>query len=204
MFISHRFPGPQPKRFGPQEYKKIQSYERPYISVTEICGCIRQAYYVRMRYPVNLNEQFKFSYLYLIQRVGDRVHEIIEELSDFSESEKTIISEKYKVKGRVDGIRENYIYEVKSIDVDKFKNKYLPEHYLQGLIYAYILNTEYDYNINYVTIIYVTRNLKKIVPFDIEINNKLAESLLSRALLLKSSLNANQVPDPIGSLDDHC
>lgn len=187
-----------------EEYKKLQSYERPYISVSEICTCLRQSYYSRNRYPINISEKFSFSYLYLIQKAGDLIHSVIEELYDFSETEKTVVSEKYKVKGRVDGIRESYLYEIKSIDPNKFKNEYLPEHYIQGLVYAYILNSEYEYNIRTITIIYVIRTLKKIVPFDIKVDNKLAESLLNRALILKRSLTSSKVPDPIGSTIDHC
>ena len=187
-----------------EEHKKIQSYERPYISVTEICGCLRQSYYVRMRYPVNLHEQFRFSYLYLIQKIGNKIHEVIQDLYDFSEIEKTIVSEKYKVKGRIDGIRGSFIHEIKSIDDGKFKNTFIREHYFQGLIYAYILNTEYDYNITTITIIYVMRNLKRIVPFDIPIDNQLAQSLLSRAPLLLSSIKTSQVPDPFGATKEMC
>jgi len=187
-----------------EEHKKIQSYERPYISVTEICGCLRQSYYVRMRYPVNLHDQFRFSYLYLIQKIGNKIHEVIQDLYDFSEIEKTIVSEKYKVKGRIDGIRGSFVHEIKSIDDVKFKNTFIREHYFQGLVYAYILNTEYDYNITTITIIYVMRNLKRITPFDIPIDNQLAESLLSRAPLLISSIKASQVPDPFGATKEMC
>ena len=77
------------------EHKKLQSYERPYISVTELCSCLRQAYYTRKRYSVNLNEKYQFSYLFMIQKVGNTIHEVLQELYDFTESEKTIVSEKY-------------------------------------------------------------------------------------------------------------
>jgi len=186
------------------EHKKIQSYDRPYISVTELCSCLRQAYYTRKRYSVNLSKKYQFSYLLMIQKVGNIIHEIIQELYDFTESEKTIVSEKYNVKGRIDGIRNSFLYEIKSIDVDKFKNRYIKEHYEQALIYAYILNTEYDYNIKTITIVYVLRNLKHIIPFDVPIDNSIAESLLSRATLLKSSLDKIEVPDPIGATTEQC
>lgn len=186
------------------EYKKLQSYERPYISVTELCSCLRQAYYTRKKYSVNLTKKFSFSYLYMIQKVGNTIHEVLQGLYDFTESEKTVVSEKYKVKGRADGIRESFLYEVKSIDVDKFKNRCIKEHYEQALIYAYILNNEYDYNIKTITIIYVLRNLKNIIPFDIPVENSLAESLLSRSNLLRSSLDRIEVPDPIGATDEQC
>jgi CRISPR/Cas system-associated exonuclease Cas4 (RecB family) len=187
-----------------EEHKKVQSYERPYISVTELIGCVRQSFYVRLRYPVDLTKMYQYPYLYLIQKIGNRIHEVIQELYDFEEIEKTVVSERFKVKGRVDGIRENFIIELKSIDTKKFDNKYQPEHFLQADIYAYILNTEYDYKIRTVTIVYVTRDLKRIVAFDLPYDEKLAEAILSRAPILLSSLKTSQVPDPFGSTKEHC
>jgi hypothetical protein len=186
------------------EHKKLQSYERPYISVTELSSCLRQSYYIRMRYPVNLNDLYRFAYLYLIQKVGNEIHKVVQDLYNFGEIEKTIVSEVYKVKGRLDGIKESFLYEIKSIDADKFDNRYIQEHFEQANIYAYILNTEYDYNIKTVVIIYVIRNLKNIIPFDIPIDDSLAKSLLERAPLLKSSLNNNEVPDPVGAKMEQC
>jgi len=187
-----------------EEYKKLQSYERPYISVSELYTCFRQCFYVRMRYPVNFKKLYEYPYLYLIQKMGNEIHKTIQELYEFSETEKTIVSEKFKVKGRLDGIRDSFLFEIKTIDVDKFKNEYIKEHYLQGIIYAYILNTEYQYNIKTITIIYVIRNCKKIVPFDLPVDHKLAESLLSRSLILKSSIETSQVPDPFGATKETC
>lgn len=187
-----------------EEHKKMQSYERPYISVTELISCTRQCYYNRMKFPVDNKKLYTFSYLYMIQKVGDTIHGIIQGLYNFSETEKTVVSERYKVKGRVDGIRESFIFEIKSIDPEKFKNKYVREHYMQAVIYAYILNKEYSYKIKTITIIYVMRNLKKIVPFDLPLDDKLAESLLSKAPILKSSLETNQVPDPFGATKEMC
>ena len=187
-----------------EEHKKSQSYERPYISVGELCSCIRQCFYIRMKYPFDIKNLYTFSYLYLMQKVGNVIHDVIQELYGFSEVEKTILSEKYKVKGRLDGVRDKFIFEIKSLDADKFKNQYVKEHYLQAIIYAYILNTEYNYNIETITIIYVMRNLRRIVPFDLPISDKLAESLLSKAPILKAALDTHQVPDPFGATNDTC
>ena len=186
------------------EHKKIQTYERPYISVTELTSCSRAVYYNRMKYKIDLKQKFNFSYLYLIQRVGHEIHTVVQDLYNFNESEKTIVSETYKVKGRVDGIRESYLYELKSIDEGKFNGKYLDEHYQQALIYAYILNTEYDYNIKKITIVYFMRNLKKVVSFDLPLDDSLAKSLLERAIILKSSIEKTEVPDPVGATDEQC
>ena len=118
---------------------RAEIYERPYISVSELYSCIRRTYYNRMKYNVELNTQYKFSYLYLINNIGNNVHDLVQSLYDHTEIEKTIISEKYKVKGRVDGIRDNFLLEYKTIDKDKFKNKYQDVHYIQGIIYGVLL-----------------------------------------------------------------
>lgn len=186
------------------EFKKSQSYEKPYISVSELYNCLRQNYYNRLRYPINVKDQFRFSYLYLIQRVGDTVHETVQDLYDFVEKEKSVVSEKYKVKGRADGIKESFLYELKTIDAEKFKNNYRENDYYQGNIYAYILNTEYDYKIKTVTIVYFLRNLKKVYPFDLPVNNSLAEMFLNRGMLLREAIDRRIITDPIGATNDHC
>lgn len=186
------------------DYKRLQGYERPYISVGELYNCQRQNYYNRLRYPIDIKQLFKFSYLYLIQKIGNEIHNIVQELYDFTETEKTVVSEKYKVKGRIDGIRGIYLFEIKSIDVEKFENQYKKEHYLQANTYAYILNSEYEYNIRKVVIIYVIRNLKRIVAFDIPVNDNHAKSLLQRAPLLHSALSKKEVIDPFGATSEQC
>jgi len=187
-----------------EEYKTRQSYERPYISVSELYVCLRQNYYVRKRYQVNIKAQFQFAYLYMMQKVGNVIHDIFQDIYNFTEVEKSVVSEKFKVKGRLDAIKGNTLYEIKTIDPTKFKGTYIKEHAFQGLIYAYILITEYGYDINNITIIYVLRNLKTIQAFDIKIDMKLAESFLARAPILLSTIDQNIVPEPIGANKDQC
>lgn len=185
-------------------YKRMQSYDRPYVSVGELYTCMRQNYYTRLHYPIDIKEQFRFAYLYLIQKIGNEIHSIIQELYDFTEIEKTVVSEKYKVKGRIDGIREIYLYEIKSFDSAKFENKYQQDHYLQANVYAYILNSEYGYKIKKVVLVYVMRDLKTIVPFDLPVKDDLAISLLKRAPLLHSALEKHETIDPLGATMNHC
>jgi len=186
------------------DHKKIQTYERPYISVTELISCIRKSYYSRMKYQIDVAQQYSFAYLYLINKVGNAVHDVIQSLYDHTEIEKTIVSEKFKVKGRVDGIRDNFLLEYKTIDERKFKGAYLPSHYHQGLIYAYILNTEYGYNIDTITIVYIVRSLKRVVPFDLPLKDDLSVDFLKRSLILHSCLTDQIVPDPIGADKEQC
>jgi CRISPR/Cas system-associated exonuclease Cas4 (RecB family) len=185
-------------------FKKMQTYERPYISVGELYTCMRQNYYSRSRYAIDPEEQFRFAWLYMFQRIGEELHAIIQDVYNFTEKEKTIVSEKFKTKGRLDGIRDGFLYEIKSVDPDKFEYEYQQEHFLQGNIYAHILNTEYGYKIHTIVIIYVFRNLKQIVPFDLAVDSPLAESFLKRALILKHALDKKIVPDPIGANASHC
>jgi len=187
-----------------EEHKTSQSYERPYISVSELYHCLRQSYYARKRYQIDITSQFKFSYLYLIQKVGNVIHEIFQNLYNFSEVEKTVVSEKFKVKGRVDAIKGTHLYEIKSIDPGKFKGNFIKEHLFQGLVYAYILITEYGYKIDTITIIYVLRDLKTVRAFDLEVDLKLAEKFLQRAPMLLTALETNVPPEPIGSIKESC
>jgi hypothetical protein len=186
------------------DHKKLQTYERPYISVSELYSCLRKSYYTRLRYPVDIKEQFRFAYLYLIQKIGNEIHSVVQELYDFTEIEKTIVSEKYKVKGRIDGIKESYLYEIKSVDIGKVQNGYIKEHFDQANIYAYILNSEYGYELEKVTLVYVQRDLKRIIPFDISINNSQAKSFLNRSPLLLKAINNHEVIDPIGANEEQC
>jgi hypothetical protein len=185
------------------EYKKLQSFDRPYISVGELCSCIRKCYYERKKYEVDVNELFKFSYLALLQEVGNFVHKFVQTVYGFTENEKTIISEKYKVKGRLDSIQDNFLVELKTVETLD-NNNYSEADYHQCLIYVYILNTEYSYKIEGITLVYILRNFKKVVPFDLEVNEKLARSFLERAPVLLSCIEKSEVAEPTGSAIEQC
>lgn len=189
-----------------EEHKIQQSYERPYISVGELGGCMRANYYSRMKYQVDVNDLFKFSYLYLIQQIGKKVHDIFQELYNFTEIEKTVVSERYKVKGRTDAIKENNLFELKTFDMAKMgaKTKYEEKDYDQATTYTCILNNEYGYKIDNITIIYVPRDLKRIFPFDLKPDENRAKLLLERGPVLLGHITKHIVPDPIGASNDHC
>ncbi len=186
------------------EHKRMQSYDRPYISVTELLSCSRKVFYERMKYKINVKDLYSFSYLYLINKIGNELHNIFQDLSNNDESEKTIISERYKVKGRIDDVRDNFLIEYKTIDADKFKNKYIDNHYNQACIYSYLLNSEYGYKIDTITIVYIIRNLKRIVPFDLPLKNKEAIKFLDKAPVLKECIDKKIVPEPIGADKEQC
>jgi hypothetical protein len=188
------------------DYKKMQSYERPYISVTELFYCLRKSYYTRLKYTTDLKKQFNFAYLDLINRVGNTIHDYVQEIYNFTETEKTVVTDKYKVKGRVDAIYDTYLYEFKTLDEKKFNGIYLKEHYYQPIIYSYILNSEYNYNIKTITLVYFFRDNLKRRPYSIDLptDDKVAISFLEQATLLHNCISSKEVPEPINSNQEQC
>jgi len=188
------------------EYKKMQSYERPYISVTELFSCMRSNYYARLKYQVDIKDLFKFAYLKMIQEVGNTIHTVVQTVYDFTEVEKTIISEKYGVKGRVDGLKENYLYEIKTLDEDKFNGEFRINDFQQGNIYSFILNNEYNFKIDTIVLLYFFRSSLKKRPavFELKLNPKEAEFYLSKGKALLNYIQRKEVPDIIGADEEQC
>ena len=178
-----------------KEHKRSSNYEKVYISVSDLISCPKKVYFQCKKYNIDLQSTYRFSYLHLIKKVGILVHKIVQELYKFDEIEKTIISKKYNVKGRVDAIKGNTLYELKTIDNDKFDNQYDQTHLNQGMIYSYILNNDYNYNIKNISIVYFGRNLKTVFPFNnLPVNNSIAESFLSKSPMIMNCLKNNTVP----------
>lgn len=188
------------------DYKKMQSYERPNISVTELLYCMRKSYYSRLKYATDLKKQFNFAYLDIINRIGNTVHDYVQEIYNFAEVEKTIVSEKYKVKGRCDAITQPFLYEFKTLDEVKFTGLYVKEHYYQPIIYSYILNTEYNYNIKTITLVYFFRDNIKRKPYtiDLPLDDKIAIGFLEQAVTLQNCLVSKIVPDPFNANQEQC
>lgn len=187
-------------------HKKLQSYERPYISVTELFYCIRKAYYNRLKYTTDLKNQFNFAYLDLINKVGETIHSYVQDIYNFTEVEKTIVSDKYKVKGRADAIYDTFLYEFKTLDEKKFNGIYIKEHYFQPIIYSYILNSEYNYNIKTITLVYFFRDNLKRKPYsiDLPIDDKIAVYFLDQAVVLQNCITSKEIPEPLNSTSEQC
>ena len=137
----------------------------------------------------------------LIQDIGKAIHKTIQKVYPFEKCEDTIKSEKYKIKGKFDGFVDNSIVELKSIGRDKYTGNYLVDHYYQGTIYAHILNHEYGYHIDNISIVYIIRDLKDKKPpvFNLKPNDLIAEKFLNRALLIHKCLATNTPPPSIKS-----
>jgi len=186
-----------------EKHKKLQSYERPYMSVTEVINCLRACYYHRKKYSIDLKKKYNYPYLYLKRKVGDTVHETIQDIYNFDEVEKTIISEKFHVKGRPDAISED-IFVIDFKPTENFREDVDPNHYEQGNIYSTILNTEYGYSIQKVVIVYYLSNFKNMQVFSNKVDMERGLEFLKRGKLLKDHLDNSILIDPIGASEKEC
>ena len=175
-------------------FNRSKKYRKKYISVTELLSCPKKVFYNRKNYSIDLNEEFRFANLYLIRNIGNAVHNSIQKIYKFDECEKTVISEKFNVKGRIDAILGKSIIELKTTDKEKHQDEYDRNHYYQGIIYAYILNNECGYEITNISIVYIFRDLKTIKVYNLPTDNDLAKSFLDRSLVISNCLKNDIVP----------
>lgn len=185
-----------------EEHKKLQSYERPYISVSEVLYCLRACYYYRKKYSIDLKKKFNYPFLYIRQKVGNTVHDTIQDIYGFDEVEKTVISDKFHVKGRLDALEDVYLIDFKPSE--KFREEVEMKHYDQGNMYATILNTEYDYHVKKIVIAYYISNFKDMQVFVKNVDLKRGFEFLNKGKLLKEHLDNNLVIDPIGATVKEC
>jgi len=183
-----------------ERYKKFRSKE--YLSVTEIIGCPRMSYYSRKNFT---EDKFIYPNLLWIQEVGKTIHKTIQKVYPFDKCEETLISKKFGVKGKYDGIENSSLVELKSLDRAKYTGTYIKDHLYQGVIYVYIMNHEYGYKIDNISIVYIMRDLKDKKPptFNLKPNDALAEKFLNRALLIHKCLAQNKVP-PVNKSEMSC
>ena len=177
---------------------RLTPYNELYISVDELISCLRKCYLQRKKTYVDQ----KNPYLFLAKNIENKIRKLIQEIYDFTEIEKNIISEKYKVKGKVDGIKNNNLCMIKIINNDR--DDYIEKHLVEANIYANILNEEYRHKINNLTLIYIPRSLTKIKTFDIKYDSKKSIKYLNYGLLLKESIDQNFIPDDIGKTEEQC
>jgi CRISPR/Cas system-associated exonuclease Cas4 (RecB family) len=190
-----------------KEHIDRQQYNRPHVAVTDLLKCVRQNFYYRCKYNVNMDKLTNFSYLKMYADVGTAVHEFIQKVYDFKEIKVPVISKLYKIKGEADAASDPYLFEIKTVEQKDLKEtEYRQSDYYQGNIYAHVLNSEYGYNFKKVTLIYVFRDNLRKGPYaiDLDVNADLAISFLSRGPILLDAVESNKLPDKIGASDDNC
>ena len=153
-----------------------------------------------------MDKKFNFPYLELYSSVGTAIHEVIQKYYGFDEIKKPLFSEKFRVKGEADAIKYPSLFEIKSTEFNNFKDTYDQKHFDQGNIYAYILNTEYGYELQYVTVLYVFIDKLKKDPkgFDIKIDTERAKFLLNKSTIILESLELGVAPEAVGASEKEC
>jgi hypothetical protein len=174
------------------DHKSYQNYPRPYISVGEIIACLRSSFFNRMKYKVDESKMFTFPYLFLFQKRGNSLHEAVQEIYEMEMVNFSFISETFKVKGKIDGAKNNFLYEIKVID--KPITSFRQDDYDQANLYAFIANTEQNYKFDTITLVYVVGSLKQIIPFDVSVDLDRAKKLINNAIVLRSCIEKNKVP----------
>lgn len=190
-----------------KKFKDRQEYERAYTSVTELLNCVRYNYYYRSKGSIDYKKNFNFVYLDFYAGLGTEVHELVQNIYDFKEIKKALFSKIYNVKGEADAITPPYLYEFKTVDEKAlFGLDYRVKDYEQGNIYAHILNSEYDYKLNTITLVYFFRDNLKKDPYaiDIKYDSELAKSFLERSNILLDHLSSKKLPLMIGASKDNC
>jgi len=178
-------------------------YDRPHITVGELLQCDRQVYFERKKYDYDSEKLTLYPNVDFMGYIGNYIHTYIQNIYPFDETEKSVHCKKYQVKGRVDAILNNILFEIKPIDSlyrDELKNK----DFNQANIYTYILNTEYDYKIDTIVILYAYRNLKTFIPFDVKPDINEAIKYLKKSVEIQKFLNINKLPDYNSFYDDQC
>jgi len=188
------------------EYKKYQSFSHPNITFGECTSCIRQQYYKRKKYPLDLNRLFSFSYLFFIKEVNEFLLELVQSVYKFEEVNKIIESKKFNVKGNVHAIdkKTGHLYYFSVIEPENLKEDTKKSHFNIANVQTHILNNEYDYRISNIVLIYLFRNLKKIEKYNAKPDENVSSIFLQNAILLKTALTNNAVPDKIGFTEKEC
>jgi CRISPR/Cas system-associated exonuclease Cas4 (RecB family) len=171
-----------------REQKRRQlSYTKTHNSVSEVVGCLRSAYFMRKKYP--LEEKQEDPFLVFDQEIGTFIHSLFYKHYQFLETEKSFKSDTYMLKGRVDAITESTLFDIKTGLPSK-------KDFDQVQTYACVLNLEHGYSICNVEVIYY-KPKDRFVQFEtFPYDQKVGEIFLSRSLKLLEYLSKSIIPPP--------
>jgi len=171
-----------------REQKRRQlSYTKTHNSVSEVVGCLRSAYFMRKKYP--LEEKQEDPFLVFDQEIGTFIHSLFYKHYQFLETEKSFKSDTYMLKGRVDAITESTLFDIKTGLPSK-------KDFDQVQTYACVLNLEHGYSICNVEVIYY-KPKDRLVQFEtFPYDQKVGEIFLSRSLKLLEYLSKSIIPPP--------
>lgn len=204
--------------------------------------CLRRMYYDYLR--TEMDQPFQ-SFLLRIFKTGNIVHDMIQEwlmetnqLIPYRNKDGSIPKSRWtgkpdiefpvkdknlEIKGKIDGIgiidNELWIYEIKSINADKFKALKVPQqdHIDQAMIYNYLFETALQqgqyahipelkgwYKVSGIIFIYFNKNTSFFKEFRVEPNILTFEKILRKIALVKQYVNNDELPPPTKAICEQC
>lgn len=128
-----------------------------YLRPSEISECEYKIFFFKTQAEKDSSFDVKYPYSMMMRDTGTFLHAYIQLLYKFDKTEVPFYDEEYKVKGRIDGIIDNTIIEIKTVK----SFDYQQSHVNQALLYSYFLNKTGEYDIKDFEIVMLNRNLKE-------------------------------------------
>lgn len=166
------------------------------LSISDLVSCIRKSYFHLTKAEMTMG--YMYPYQEMVLGVGNGVHDILQKRIPSLDVENDFVLKHYfvDISGRYDLLlNKNVMVEIKTCDP-------LPavaddKHKLQILFYAFILNTYFNFNINLIQVLYVSRGKFGVKIFDFDINERILEKVRSYLDTMMAELDnaiKNQVP----------
>ena len=178
---------------------KLSWNKKSTINASDLCGCIK-ALYFKLKGVTQSNPP-TYPYSPIVLNVGTTIHSIIERLISPGETEIPIKCEYngFNLNMRADAIYNmKVLHEYKTVDSVTKETECKKDHLVQASIYAYLLNTYYNRQLEYIQIIYIARGKVNVKIFNIKIDNELMNKVKNRLDnqlgYLKDCLDTNTIP----------
>ncbi len=158
------------KEYEAEEVYKRTTYEKKTVNAYDLVGCIRKAYYGVKGFEERPKAN-SYAFGEIVQQMGNVVHDVVQKrLPSESNELKIKITDIYDItiNVRTDILwNKDVVVEIKTKDV--VPKAADPEHIVQAMIYAYLLNTYHGYEISLVQILYIARGKVGVKIFDVPI-----------------------------------
>lgn len=152
-----------------QSDKPVGRYDR-FLALTNVYSCPRLVWFDRMKYQPDENKSKQYPYTVLMNEIGSFIHDYIAKLLGIHDTTSIYLqSDKYKVRGKCDGIIDNRILiEIKTME--QLPKTFDKAHFIQLMLLIY-LSIKQNYPITEGHLIYIERNLKNYDEYIFPINN---------------------------------
>jgi hypothetical protein len=140
--------------------------------------------------------------------MGQAIHNVVQKAYDFDDINVTMISDKYKLKGKADAVKYPILYEFKTVDEAKFQSFNI-EHVKQAYVYAQLSKEVLGKEIKIVCLVYFFRDNIRKTPFCYDFvfddkAEKIAKDLIIKSLIVRNAIDSKVVPSTNGASEEEC